>query len=138
MESVRDAVLALYTELEQLSAEHEELTDTDVREAIHETLNYAFVWGKPLSALPVSYGMFSREGDEAVADIVSRFLARVAPLAQREGLQPGKARLDTLQDESIVAPDGAQFDLFIGQVDHPLPPQPLNARRFQPGDYPDT
>jgi hypothetical protein len=138
MQSIRDVVREFYVELEQLSLEHEELTDTDVREALHETLNYVFVWGKQLERLPVTYFMFTRAGDAAVAATVARLLATIVPLAERLGLDVGQPRLDALQDASITTPQGNKFDSFLGQVDVPLALEPLHEQRFEPGDYSET
>lgn len=122
--TVRDTVRSLYTELGEIAKAHEELTDTEVREALHETLNYAFVWGKPLPQLPVSYGMFSAEGDAEIAAAVARFLEAALPAAEVTELTVGERRLAALQDETITTPAGEQFDLFIGHTEHPLPPDP--------------
>ena len=46
---LKRALIEFFAELEQISGNHDELTDTDVREALHLTLNYYFVWGKPRS-----------------------------------------------------------------------------------------
>lgn len=135
MTTIRDAVSSLYTELEKLSEQHDELFDTDVREALHETLSYVFVWGEPLPKMPVSYGMFSAEGDAAVAAVMERFIAAALPAASAEGLAVGQQRLDALQDESIETPAGEHFDLFIGDADQPFPAEPLSEARFSPGHY---
>ncbi|UBF30326.1 hypothetical protein K9N68_34520 (plasmid) [Kovacikia minuta CCNUW1] len=42
--SISNAVEVLFCKLEILSTDHDELTDTDVREAIHLTLNYFTGW----------------------------------------------------------------------------------------------
>lgn len=67
------AIKALFVGLEQLSKEFEEVTDTDVRESLHMPLNYCF-----LDQRPVSYGMFSLEGDKSVAQVVDTFLSSVS------------------------------------------------------------
>lgn len=58
-ELVTNAIRVLYVELERLSVIYEELMDTDVRESLHMTLSYYFVWGKETDRLPISYGIFS-------------------------------------------------------------------------------
>ncbi|WP_221901958.1 hypothetical protein [Bathymodiolus platifrons methanotrophic gill symbiont] len=50
-----------FNELRLLAEKYEELTDTDVREDLHLTLNYFFVWKKEDSSYPISYGMFSKK-----------------------------------------------------------------------------
>jgi hypothetical protein len=82
MTNLKDLVATLYADLEEIDREHDELTDTDVREALHVALNYYFVWAKPLDHLPVSYSMFSAAGDAAVAKAVNRFLGEAARVAE--------------------------------------------------------
>lgn len=137
MDALREAVIRLYTQLGETSEEHSELADTDVREALHETLNYYFVWAKPIDRLPLCYAMFTQQGDEAVAAAVRNFLETARPLADAQGIAPGAARLAVLQDETIEIANGEQYDMYIGHADQPLQPEPLHPQRFEPGDYDD-
>jgi len=124
-------VRVFYTELEKLAESHEELTDTDVRESLHLTLNYYFVWGNVRDRLPVTYGMFSLAGDRSIAKIVNNFLSKV----ETSVIPVGKERLNSLQDPTIVTPGGCMYDQFIGHSDEPLPPDELSNDLFEPGDY---
>src|SRR3954454_17428048 len=110
MTNLKNLVATLYAELEEIDQEHDELTDTDVRESLHLALTYYFVWGKPLDRLPINYAMFSAEGDKVVAKAVNKFLRAAAPLAEADGIPAGQARLDILQDASIKTPGGNEFD----------------------------
>jgi len=136
-ESINSAIKTLYTELERLSETYDELTDTDVRESLHMTLNYFFVWGKELDRLPISYGMFSREGDKAIANIVNGFLSSVSSMTELDEISVGKERLDLLQNPEIRTPNGCQYDDFIGHADEPLSPEMLPEDLFEEGDYDD-
>jgi hypothetical protein len=137
MNELQNTVARLYSRLEELSEEYEELTDTDVREALHETLNYYFIWAKPCDHLPCNYAMFTEDGDRAVAEVVTEFLKKATALATQHGIPVGRDRLAILQDETIETPRGEQYDLFIGYVNEPLAPEPLHASRFERGDYED-
>jgi len=44
----RKRYVAFLNELSRLAKTHDELTDTDVRERLHEAINYHFVWNKPM------------------------------------------------------------------------------------------
>lgn len=132
---VKSRVAEFYNELEPLSDEHIELTDTDVREAIHLALNYYFVWGKARARLPISYYMFSLEADRAVARAVERFLVAADDCFEISRIPLGQARLDLLQDESIRTPCSETYDLFIGHSDEPLQPDQLPQRMFEEPDY---
>lgn len=135
MTSLRDAVGHLYQALEDLAQDHEELTDTDVREALAETLNHYFTWEQPQETMPETYFMFSAKGDRGVANAVAEFLAEALPAAHAEGVGPGQPRHDVLQDDSISTDNGETYDLFIGQSDEPRPVTALLAVRFEPGEY---
>lgn len=133
MSELKKAITDFYNQLEELADMHEELTDTDVREALALTLNYFFVWGKPLDRLPVRYYMFSKEGDRALGDAVFDFLHKAAAIAAREGVPNGQSRHEALQDFSVVTRQGNTFDLFIGSSDGPLPPEELHPSYFEQG-----
>lgn len=133
-ESLNSAIKAFFIGLEQLSKEFEEVTDTDVRESLHLVLNYCFVWGKELDQLPVSYGMFTLEGDQSVAQVVSTFLSSASSLSD---IPVGIERLNLLQNREIRTPEGCQYDDFIGHVDEPLFPDELPKDLFEEDDYDD-
>ena len=44
---------------EEAREDHDELTDTDVREQLHEVINYHLVWDKPMKGLPKRFAMMS-------------------------------------------------------------------------------
>lgn len=52
--SLADAVVELLEELERVARLHEEVTDTDVREALHAALTRGFVWGRKARGRPRS------------------------------------------------------------------------------------
>lgn len=132
------ALAALFAELEQISSEHDELTDTDVREALHLTLNYYFVWGKPRPLFPRSFGMFSAEGDRLVGKAVRRFLDTIEEFNEVDAIPVGKMRLDFLQQADVRTPSGMQYDEFIGHRESPLAPDPLPDFLFRDGEYDET
>ncbi|MES9904410.1 MAG: hypothetical protein ABW168_17255 [Sedimenticola sp.] len=123
-----------FSELKQLAEKHEELTDTDVREALHITLNYFFVWKKEASSYPISYGMFSKEGDRLVAESVKTFLNAITNYPEIVSVPIGQERLNLLQNSNMSL-GGSQYDEFIGHSDSPLPPDTLPGYLFDEGDY---
>lgn len=134
LEALQRIVGQFYRRLADISGEHEELTDTDVREHLHEALNHYFVWGNPIEPLPCHYGMFSVQGNREVSEAVRCFLEAACPLADEAELSPGRERLDVLQDSDF------EYDMFIGHVDSPLPDEPLHPMMFEPPeeeDFPD-
>ena len=128
-------VLEFYTELATLSELYEELTDTDVRESLHLTLNYCFVWGNTLEHYPMSYGMFSLAGDRELASATKRFLIKLTQIPEVADLPLGRERLAVLQNPSLVTASGYQYDDFIGHAEEPLSPTTLPDDLFEPGIY---
>lgn len=130
-----EALAVLFGELERIASEHEEMTDTDVREALHLTLNYYFVWGKPRSRFPRSFGMFSAEGDRRIGKAIRKFLDMVDELDEVAAIPVGQARLDFLQQPDVRTASGMQYDEFIGYRETPLDPDPLPEFMFLEGEY---
>jgi hypothetical protein len=114
------AIVALLDELETIADTHDELWDTDVREAMAVALNEYFVLGQPYDTLPVRYSMFSRAGDELIAAAMARFLERVAAATDLAAFTPGQPRLDLLQSTDAVSSTGKFYDEFWGHVEAPL------------------
>lgn len=135
---LKKAVLRLYEDLETTAGLHDELTDTDVREALAETLNFYFVCGRAdQRGVPCTYEMFSAAGDKAVAVVVNRFLEEASECLKLAPLDVGQPRHDVLRDASIRTSGGSGHELFIGGLDAPMPVEPLWEGRFEPGEYDD-
>lgn len=133
--NLEDAVVALLEELQRISQEHEEVTDTDVQESISLALNSYFVWGRERTPFPRSFGMFSAKGDRLVAAAVLGFLEAAETSGELANIPVGQARLDVLQADSAVTEDGATFDDFIGYLEAPLPAEPLPEHMFEEREY---
>ena len=127
-------MMKFLTDLEQLSEEFDELTDTDVRESLFVIVNYYFIWGEKLERSPISYGMFTLAGDQAVAQTVETFLSSVSNL---KNIPVGITRLKLIQNPDITTPKGCQYDDYLGHTDELLLPEPLSEVFFEEGDYDD-
>ncbi|HYP98770.1 MAG TPA: hypothetical protein VER96_08855 [Polyangiaceae bacterium] len=123
----------MFDDFGALADEHEEFTDSDVREAVHRTLTRYFVWGMMDEALPVSYGMRTAEGDARIRGIIAEFLRGVSQSAP----PAGKPRLAMLQDARVRASNGMQYDELFGHRDEPLPLAPLPAHMYTTPRYDD-
>jgi hypothetical protein len=128
------AVIDLLEDLQRISDDHEEATDTDVREAIHLVINMYFVWGHKRERFPRSFGMFSREGDLLIADAIWRFLDAAEKSDELASIPNGQARLDVLQAASAMTTDGRRYDEFIGHRGTPLRPA-LPEHMFADASY---
>ena len=119
--------------LEEISEEYDELTDTDVRERLHEVINWYFIWGKPVdNDFPKLYGMFSPEGDARVARAVRSFVEEASVIAAN--LEFGMERNATIENPEITTESGNSYDLFLGSADVVLPPRkPASDDLY--GDY---
>lgn len=135
MTNIESAVVALLEQLERISNEHDEVTDTDVRESMHLTLSWYFVWAQERARFPRSFGMFSAEGDRLIADAILDFLDTAEESGELASIPVGQARLDVLQTDSAATADGRLYDEFIGHRDTPLPAEPLPQHMFSDGDY---
>lgn len=138
MSHLERAVAALLDSLDRISVDHEELTDTDVRESMHLALNWYFVWGNDRSRFPRTFGMFSAEGDLLVANAIRQFLDTVEKSGELAGIRVGQERLDVLQAERAITAGGRLYDEFLGHRDTPLPAEPLPEHMFADGNYGDT
>ncbi len=135
MTRIDTAVVALLEHLERIMSEHEEVTDTDVRDSIHLALTYYFVWAQELQEIPRSFGMFSAEGDRLVASAILEFLHAVERSEELPNIPVGQPRFDLLQADSAVTASGARYDLFYGYRDAPIPLEPLPKIMFEEDDY---
>lgn len=135
--NLESAVVGLLEQLEGISNEHEEVTDTDVRESMHLALSWYFVWAQERTRFPRSFGMFSAEGDRLVGDAILQFLDAAEESGELSSMPVGQARLDVLQADNAVTANGMLYDEFIGHRDTPLPAEPLPEHMFSDGDYSD-
>ena len=111
-------------ELEKISEEHNELTDTDVRERLHEVINYYFIWGKPIeSNFPKCFGMFSSEGDKKIFKVVRHFIQDAVKHANTEKLEVGEQRNSVIESPKALTSTGNAYDFFLGSSDCALPPE---------------
>jgi len=134
--SLLKAYTKLLNSLEAAAIRDEEVTDTDVREAMALVLNYYFVWGKNRRPYPCTYRMFSRRGDRRVAKAIRRFLKFAASSKELAEISIGQARLDFLQNTSHRTPKlGMTYDDLMGYMEAPLDPETLPEDVYEKGEY---
>jgi hypothetical protein len=116
------------TELEQIDRQHEGLTDTDVRERLHEVINYYFVWGKPIEFdIPRYFFMPTLEGDKALFKVTFSFIIDALVCAGVESLNTAAARHAALEDPSAVAAQENAYWHFLGYSEEIIAPQKPNS-----------
>ena len=137
MTNLESAVVGLLEQLARISDEHDEVLDTDVREAMRLTVSWYFVWGQPRTRFPRSFGTSSADGDRQVADALNAFLD--AAERSRDGVRipQGQPRLDILQSDAAQTAAGATYDEFVGHADTLTPAAPLPEHMFEEAAYDD-
>lgn len=125
--------VAFLSQLEEIADGHDELTDTDVRERLHEVLNYYFVWGKgSIAELPNRFAMSSSTADKCVAKAVKSFVVDALSIVDKEGIDAGAPRHALIEDDTAVTSKGNTYDVFLGSSDEPLPATPpASDKKFQ-------
>jgi hypothetical protein len=120
--SFLDCYKQFLSELEQISDEHDEVTDTDVRQRLRAVINYYFVWGLPIADdFPKRYALFSEQGDSRVYQAVHKFIVEAVAAAEQEGLSQGEARHKALENEDATTERFASYGEFLGSVEEVLP-----------------
>ena len=71
---MNEAVEAFYEGLDEVYREYDEVTDTDVREALYYTVARMFIEGRPDGTLPTTLRMMSERGDKMLLRVMERFL----------------------------------------------------------------
>ena len=95
---------------------HDEVTDTDVRERMHDAVFKTLVDPQPDYLLPDEFGMFSPEGNREVKVILSKFIAH-PEFAEAKKLPSPKERLDVFQDVDVESAGGNTYDEYFGYND---------------------
>jgi hypothetical protein len=107
--------------LDIISQKHDELTDTNVRERLHEVINWYFIWGNKIdTAFPKKYAMFSQEGDDLVSEATITFINEVCPLVKHIPL--GQERNDLIENSNMESDNGSAYYFFLGAIDTVIPP----------------
>lgn len=104
----------LLNDLDQVAEVHGEVGDTEVRERMGDVLLAAFFKPAGDARVPEELGMFSPEGNRAVAQALVRFLHAVKPKIGSEGLATPQERLNAFQDEEIESAQGMYYDDYFG------------------------
>ena len=113
-------LLELLHRLEEIGEEHEELFDSDVREAMDDVVFSGFVKPKPGYVLPDKFGMFSTEGDELVREVFLWFLPAALQSAEQAGLDTFHKRLAAVQNLEVRTEEENDYNDFFGWSDPAL------------------
>ena len=114
---MQNALRKLLNEVEAIGDDHEELFDTDVREAMGEALFLAILRRDEGYVLPNEYGMFSDEGNRRVAAALGSFVVAGMVECEASKLSTFHQRLQAFQDSAVVTEGGNDFEEFFGWTD---------------------
>lgn len=103
----------LLNSLAEIGEEHGEIYDTDCREQMSDAVFNAFIFEKKDYVMPKTFGLYEKEGNEAVYTALNTYITTMLSLVKDANY---KARLEMFQDE-VYSEDGESPDEFFGWVD---------------------
>ena len=116
---MKRALKQLLDALDEVSEEHEEVGDTDVREQMSDAVHKGFIVPQPGHQLPAKFGMFSDEGDKLVCVALQKFLSHPDVVAASKSLKTPAARLAAFQETDVESSKGNTYDVYFGHAEEP-------------------
>ena len=98
---MEDVLLDLLHRLEAIGDEHNELFDSEVREALDDAVFFGFIKPQPEFVLPEEFALFSAEGNRRVWKTLAWFLPLARQAAERVGLDTFHKRLAAFQNLAV-------------------------------------
>ncbi|WP_147274353.1 hypothetical protein [Bremerella cremea] len=111
---MRDALKRLLNLLDEIGNEHEELFDSDVRQNIRNAIMEGFVRHRLKYEIPQDFGMFSEDGNTAVRNAISEYVATGNKKADELEIRTFHDRLNVMQDDSVCSVNGNDYEEFLG------------------------
>ena len=124
MRSGKLVLKRFFQDLSDISERFDDVTDTEVREALFRIINYHYIWDLPLPAEPKRFLMLHADGDRVVAEAVGTFFRHLFE-SDAMLLPPGLERHKFIHDHEVQADDGSRYERFIGAGDLVPPKVPL-------------
>ena len=110
---MEELLLELLASLEAIAEEHEEISDTESREAMRRVVYKGFLKPEPSFSLPTDFGLHEDEANQQVREAIGRYIQAANVKAAELGLG-FRGRLLAFQDPTIQTPSGATYDEFFG------------------------
>jgi hypothetical protein len=111
---VKPILRRLLDRLDAIAEQHEEVGDTDVREAMSDAVFDGFLRRVAGFELPERFAMFSKEGDRLVRQALAEFLPAANRHAGEAGLASFHERLTAFQDSAVQSAAGSYYDDYFG------------------------
>jgi hypothetical protein len=115
---VQEILLKLLRRLEPIAQQHEEIGDTESRDAMRRAVFRSFLRPEPGYELPDDLGLFDDDANREVKEAIAEYISAARVLAPSLGLTTFQHRLAAFQDCSVVTQDGTTYDDFFG---HQIP-----------------
>jgi hypothetical protein len=116
---MKQALKRLLDDLDGIARQHEEVTDTDVREQMYVAIHKRFIVPEAGYIVPPTFGMFSRRGDRSVREAIVKFLADPEVALASMACQTPQERLDWFQDIDMRSSTGKAYDEYFGYSEKP-------------------
>jgi hypothetical protein len=108
------ALRKLLGRLAHIAETHEEVYDSDVREAMRDAVFHGFVKRVPSFRMPATFETFSAEADQLIRDALVEYLNEANSRADALGLG-FRARYAAFQDEHVTfGPQQLNYGDFFG------------------------
>ena len=115
--------------LSDISLRFQDVTDTDVREALFRVINFHFIWDLRLPSEPKRFMMLNPDGDRAVATAVNQFFLQLSD-SDASLLSPGIERHNFIHNHAVRTDDGLDYERFLGTGELTPPKVPLPTLYF--------
>ena len=116
---MKNVLKRLLDDLDEISEQHEEVFDTDVREQMGAAISKGFITPEAGYIVPPTFGMFSGRGDHRVRETIVKFLADPELAIVSRACQTPQARLDWFQDIDMRSSTGKAYDEYFGHAEEP-------------------
>jgi hypothetical protein len=116
---MKQVLKRLLDDLDGISRQHEEVSDTDVREQMYVAIRKGFIVPEAGYIVTPTFGMFSRRGDRRVREAIVKFLADPDLATASKACQTPQARLNWFQDGDVRSSTGTVYDEDFGYSEEP-------------------
>lgn len=116
---MKRAMKQLLDAFDAIAVEHDDVTDTDVRESVRDVIQRGFIRPKPRFTVPSAFGLSTPEANARVRKALVTFLEHRAVTLARKRLGTPRARLGAFQDSEVESGEGNAFDEYFGFAEEP-------------------
>ena len=113
---MKAALRQLLDDLDEAAEAHEEVGDSDVRDAMSKAVRHLLLVPKADYILPERFCMYTDEGDRLIKRARTRFFAHPETLALASSMATPMERLTAFQDESLRSTKGSYYDDYFGHA----------------------